>query len=241
MKKIVISQPMFFPWMGIFEQLKLCDIFVHYDDVQLPLGRSFITRVQIKTSQGIQWLTVPVKKNGLQMIKDVEIDNSQLWREKHLKTIKHNYSKAPFFDEMFDLVNDIYSCTVNGLSDLNCLIIEKISDYFSFRKTFLKSSDMMFSSKSSQHLLDIVQSLNGSVYITGHGAKNYLDHSIFENAGISVQYMRYNLSNYKQIHGNFTPFVSIIDLIANMGKQGVSVLNSQSENWQQFISRPQQQ
>ena len=63
-KTVVISQPMFFPWVGIFEQIRLADIFVHFDDVQLPWGSSFINRVQIKTKDGIKWLTIPIRKTS---------------------------------------------------------------------------------------------------------------------------------------------------------------------------------
>ena len=43
---LVVSQPMFLPWIGLFEQVRLADRFIHYDDVQLPQGRSFISRVK---------------------------------------------------------------------------------------------------------------------------------------------------------------------------------------------------
>lgn len=240
MKKIVISQPMFFPWVGIFEQLRICDEFVYYDDVQMPQGRSFITRVQIKTSQGIQWLTVPIKRNGIQTIKDVELDNSQSWRENHLRVIKHNYSRAPYFEDMFSIVNEIYGRDYTLLCDLNCATMEETARYFSLKIPQRKSSVMNFTTRSTQHLLDIVKFLEGTVYITGHGARNYMDHSLFEKNGIDVRYMLYNLTEYNQMHGGFTPFVSILDLIANVGKKGVSILCSGSEDWKTFVDNPQE-
>ena len=71
--KIVISQPMFFPWVGLFEQIRLADIYVHYDDVQFSKG-SFVNRVQIKTNKGTQWLTVPLQNLTLgQEIREVQL------------------------------------------------------------------------------------------------------------------------------------------------------------------------
>ena len=64
MKTVVVSQPMFLPWIGIFEQVSIADLFVHYDDVQFPQGRSFSSRVQVKAEQGCRWLTVPVRRDG---------------------------------------------------------------------------------------------------------------------------------------------------------------------------------
>ena len=56
---LVISQSMYFPWVGMLEQIRLADVFMHYDDVQL--ARGFYNRVQVKTAQGARWLTVPLR------------------------------------------------------------------------------------------------------------------------------------------------------------------------------------
>ena len=55
---------MFLPWIGLFEQIRLADVFVHYDDVQMPRGRSFVQRVQIKTPRGQQWLSAQIDKKA---------------------------------------------------------------------------------------------------------------------------------------------------------------------------------
>ena len=80
---IVISQPMFFPWVGMFEQIRLADTYVHYSDVPFSKG-SFVNRVQVKTAQGTPWMTVPLKSFSIgQSICDVEIDDQKDWRRKH--------------------------------------------------------------------------------------------------------------------------------------------------------------
>ena len=53
MTTVVISQPMLFPWVGMFEQVALADVFVHYDDVQFSKG-SFTNRVQLKTARRVR-------------------------------------------------------------------------------------------------------------------------------------------------------------------------------------------
>ena len=65
MKNVVVSQPMFIPWIGIFEQIALADTFYHYIDIQYPKGRSFMSRVQLLGNSGQQWLTAPIDKNTL--------------------------------------------------------------------------------------------------------------------------------------------------------------------------------
>jgi hypothetical protein len=230
---------MFLPWRGIFEQIKLADVYVHYDDVQYPLGRSFMNRVQVKTPNGIQWLTVPVKKSGKepQLIKDVVIDDTQDWRSLHLKILKHMYGKSPFYKDMFSLVTSIYSFETNLLSDMNIYGIELIAKYFNISPRFLRSSELNIYSHSSEKLLEVMLKLTSKIYITGHGALNYLDYDLFERNGIQVEYIDYCCTPYPQSYGDFTPYVSILDLIANTGKNGINYMDSPSIYWRDFIGK----
>lgn len=232
--RVVISQPMFFPWVGLFEQVRLADIFVHYDDVQLPQGRSFIRRVQIKTPGGSAWLTVPVRK-GAHLIREARLDDSQDWRETHRKTLQHNYAKAPFVGEMLELVEDVYAQKTHSLCEMNIYAIEKIAAYFGLAPCFLRSSRLGIGGSSSERLLRIVKKLGGTTYITGHGARNYLDHPLFEAEGVRVEYMNYRCVPYPQLHGAFTPFVTILDLIANTGREGRDVIRSDTIYWKEFL------
>ena len=235
--KLAISQPMFFPWVGLFEQIKLSDIFIHYDDVQYPQGRSFISRVQIKTSAGVSWLTAQVSRaESGHLINQTILVSGNDWRGNHLKTLKHSYAKAPFFGEMFDLASDLYSLPTNNLSEFNINSIEKISDYFGLKTKFFKSSDIGFNSSSSEKLLDLCLNYKAADYITGLGAINYLDYSVFENNHINVNYMKYKKKAYPQLHGEFTPFVSILDAIANLGKDASNLLCSNAVYWKDFLN-----
>ena len=227
---------MFFPWRGIFEQISLSDIYVHYDDVQFPLGRSFMSRIQIKTLNGVQWLTIPVIRNGIEPINKVLVDNTQNWRHKHLKTLEQSYNKAPYFDDMINIVDLTYKLDTHLLAELNCFAIEKISDYFGLKTSFRNSSELMIPASSSEKLLKIVQLLKGNIYITGHGARNYLDYMLFEKNEIRVEYMDYKRSPYPQLYGDFDPHVTILDLIANTGKEGFRWLDSGTVHWREFIN-----
>ena len=228
---------MFFPWVGLFEQVRLADVFVHYDDVQLPQGRSFITRVQLKSPAAVHWLALPVTRaRHLATINECFTKDDQDWRRSHLETLQHLYSTAPYFQEMLSIVESVYDANISNVAELNALGIEKIAAYFDLKCAFLKSSDLEQPGRSSERLLAIVKKLEGDIYITGHGARNYLDHSLFETSGVRVEYMRYNQSPYRQMHGPFTPFVSILDLIANEGKDGRDLIASSSVDWKEFLS-----
>lgn len=89
--------------------------------------------------------------------------------------------------------------------------------------------------QSSRRVLDVVKQASGTHYITGHGARQYLDHALFEAEGVHVEYLDYQKQPYPQLHGEFTPFVSVLDLIGNLGKDGARVMVSGSVDWKAFI------
>jgi hypothetical protein len=237
-KKIVVSQPMFFPWVGIFEQLQLADVFVHYDDVQFS-KRTFVTRVQIKTHDGPKWLTIPLlHQHQGNLICELDISEERDWRAEHLKFLTHTYRKAAHAEEMLTLVQQIYAKKVQRLVDLTIPAFEQIAEYFALTqgKIWARSSQLGILGSSSQRLLDIVKHFGGTTYITGWGARNYLDHELFEQQGIRVEYINYQKKSYEQLHGAFDPFVSILDLIANVGRDGRANICSQTLYWKEFVT-----
>lgn len=234
---IVISQSMYFPWVGLLEQIRLADIFVHYDDVQLTRG--FYNRVQVKTAQGSKWITVPLRDHHRgQNIDEVHVDDRTDWRSHHRDILRQAYLKAPFRDEMLALVDRVFAQPATTLANVSKSSILALADYFDLEDTcrFIESKTLGVEGSSSQRLHDIVKALGGKVYITGHGARNYLDHALFEQSGIAVQYMKYQCKHYPQLHDSFTPYVTALDLVANCGHEGANVIQSTSIDWREFVN-----
>jgi len=228
---------MYFPWVGFLEQLRLADIFVRYDDVQFSKG-SFTNRVQIKTSTGSNWLTVPLRKVHLgQCIDQVDLKESTDWRSQHREMLRQAYLQAPFREEMLRLVDRVFAQPAKTISDVSHSSIIALADYFGLSTNLrtLVSAALEIRGSSSQRFLDIVRSVGGNVYITGHGARNYLDHELFEKSGVTVEYMQYRCVPYPQLYGDFTPFVSGLDLVANCGPEGILNIQSGTIKWREFF------
>ncbi len=235
--KAVISQSMYFPWVGLLEQIRLSDVFVHYDDVQFTRG--FYNRVQVKTPRGMQWLTVPLRdQHRGQLIDEVRVDDRIDWRTQHIDVLKQAYANAPHRQEMIALVEDVFSQPITSLADVSRNSILALAKYFDLTRDtrFVFSRELGVSGSSSLRLRDLCVAMDANVYITGHGARNYLDHQLFEDKGIEVRYMQYACSAYPQMHGEFTPYVTGLDLVANCGKDGRNVILSESINWRAFIN-----
>ena len=236
--KVVISQPMYFPWVGMLEQIALADVYIHYSDVQFSKG-SFTNRVQIKTDRGIKWLTVPLDRMKLgQKINEVLINNSVNWQADHIRQLTAAYHACPFFEEVVKTVNHVFEKDFFTIDKVSEKSVEAVSAYFGLTDgcRFVHSTDLGVSGSGSRRVLDLVHAVGGTEYITGHGARNYLDHHQFDLEGVTVSYMDYRKEPYNQLHGPFTPFVSALDLIANKGKDGRAFICSGSRYWKDFLS-----
>lgn len=234
--KVVISQPMYFPWIGLLEQIRLADTFVYYDDVQFTRG--FFNRVEIKSENGARWITVPLKKHPREAhINEVLTDESKPWRELHRKELAQCYRTAPYVRDMLEVVDAAYSKSANNLADVARESTMALTKYFGLGRgrRFITSSALQVQGHSTGRLLAICRALGASEYITGHGAANYLDHALFDGGHIEVRYMDYRELPYLQLHGKFTPYVSALDLVANCGKDGLRYICSQTVTWKEFI------
>jgi hypothetical protein len=241
--RLVISQPMFLPWLGMFEQIGLCDQFVFYDDVQLPLGggrgRGFSTRVQIKTEKGIDWLTLPVERagKGAQLISEARFANMD-WKSAHLSKITQAYRAAPFFAPVYEsLVAPIYAQDTGFLSEFCMVSMQKIWLALGLSPAHYVSSQLKISQElnSSLRVLEICKAMGAGEYISGLGAMKYIDYTIFEEAGVRIAYMDYALKPYPQLHGEFTPYVSIIDMLFCIGIEATAAaIQSKQVYWKDW-------
>lgn len=238
--RVVISQSMLFPWVGMLEQVRLADVFVHYDDVQFSKG-SFVNRVQLKTPEGVKWMTVPLRDLRLgQRIDEVQTMPIAHWRDTHLQLLARSFVGAAYAHDAMALAEAVYAQQPENLAQLARLSMLSLCDYFGLgdNTRFVDVSALDAPGSSSERVLSVVRQLGGSTYITGHGASRYLNHALFEQHGIEVVYMDYQRRPYPQAHGAFTPYVSGLDLVAHCGRQGCQQLCSGTVSWKEFAREP---
>jgi len=234
-KMVGILQPGYLPWLGFFEQLSRCDIFVIYDDVQFEKG-SWRNRNRIKTSSGPLWLTVPVRQKGasFSIIKDVKINSQVKWQKKHVKSISQNYSKAPYYDWIAEDLFTIIDRPWKFLIDLNVELIKMLADRLGLFTPMLLASELKISGSGVQRLIDIIKSLGGERFYEGSSGRNYIKESFVNESGIQVLYQDYDHPLYPQLNGEFISHLSILDLLFNTGPDSYDILIStrrQEDKW----------
>ena len=229
---IVIQQPLFFPWFGFIDLVKNADILVFYDDVQLPTKSTFINRVQIKTSNGILWLSPPINRSYSKHnnINESYYISDNKWRINHIKTLERNYKKTKYYKEMMNIAEDVYNYTSNNISNFNIYCCTKLLKYFNYFGKIIKSSDINVIGKSTERLVNICKKLGANHYITAHGAKNYLEHEKFEYNSIKVSYIDYKYNEWNQLYGNFTKprFSARQNIILHFNAVAVAIYNKPS-------------
>jgi hypothetical protein len=202
------------------------DVFVIYSDVQYTKN-DWRNRNRIKTAQGVQWLTVPVLEDGFPLIKDVLIDNSDSWKTKHLKSIKQNYSRAPYFGEYISDFERIYSRPWKYLLDLDMELILSIQYALGIKVEFKFSSDLSLEGNRIEKLIDCCIKCGATEFLEGHAGKGYLQgegEQLFKENGIKLTYQDYNHPVYPQLYGEFVSHLSVIDLLFNCGKESLCII-----------------
>ena len=220
MKKVAIVQSNYIPWKGYFDMIASVDEFILYDDMQYT-RRDWRNRNQIKTPQGIQWLTIPVLVKGKyhQKIRETEIDGTD-WAAAHWKALAQNYRRAPHFAEIASWLEPLYlKDTFTHISHVNQKFIKSICIYLGIKTIITNSSDYNLLDGKTERLADLCLQVGGTEYISGPAAKDYVDEKVFADMGIKLTWFDYNgYPFYQQLWGEFTHGVTILDLLFNCGK-----------------------
>ena len=171
---LAVLQPGYLPWLGFFDQLRKCDVFVLYDDVQFD-KHGWRNRNRIKSPKGIQWLTVPVRHKGLgkQKILDVEIDNNTQWGRKHVMTIQQCYAQAPFVTNYLPKIKEVLLKPWEKLLDLDLALIELMCGWLGLKPKMIRSSTLEVPGEQNDRLLQLCLHFSAGCYFSGVAAQEY--------------------------------------------------------------------
>jgi len=223
MKVITIHQPNYMPWSGFFHKWMLADTFVILDTVQYHKNE-WQNRNRIKTAQGEQWITVPVTYRFPQRIDEVGIMPGN-WAKKQISSIEQAYAKSPYLAEYWQPIKDVLLQKHQYIADLNSALIQVMGQMLGCTAPLLRASDLPISHDDpTQRLIAITQHLNGNCYLSGSEGRNYLKTEPFLQAGISLMFQNVRPPVYPQLHGEFIPYLSALDVLLNMGEDAKEII-----------------
>lgn len=225
MKRVAILQSNYIPWKGYFDVLNMADEFIIYDIAQFTKN-DWRNRNKIMTPQGPAWITIPVIHRFGQKIEETRIADSS-WRNHHWGTILRHYGRARYFADYADVFAQLYREDEQMLSLVNLRFIEAICRFLGITTRLTSARDYSLVEGRTERLVDLCRQAGATCYLSGPSAREYLEESLFERAGIMLEYMDYSgYPEYEQLYQPFDHAVSIIDLLFNEGPDATAYMKS---------------
>ncbi|MDO6605163.1 WbqC family protein [Arenibacter palladensis] len=215
--KVAVMQPYLFPYLGYFQLVHAADVFVFADDVNF-IKRGFINRNKILFQNKEQYFTVPcIKASQNKLINEIQISTqSKGYPENILQTIRQAYIKAPFFNDVFPIIESIFHSGIDNIATLAATSVESVSKYLEINVDFKFSSVSFNHTKGqerSMRLLNITKELGSDSYINPKGGDVLYDKDFFKSHGVNLDFLMAQISPYSQSNNVFVPNLSIIDVI----------------------------
>ena len=229
--KIGIMQPYFFPYIGYWQLINAVDKYVIYDDVNYIKG-GWINRNRILINDKPSFINL--KMNGSspnKLIKEIHVSNDNRWKNKLLKSIELSYRKAPFFEMSFPIIEEIINHDEVNLSLYLENLIKRIAEYLEMNTEFVLSSNIEKdnSLKGQDKVIEICKSLGAKVYYNAIGGVELYSAENFNSYGIELRFLRTEYIEYKQFKNDFSPYLSIIDVMMfNSKEQIMNILDMYS-------------
>jgi len=238
--KIAIHQPQYLPWLGYLAKWDAADLFVILDVVQYEKN-GWQNRNRIKTGDGVRWLTVPVHARLGTPIADVTIDSSQAWPARHLRAIEQAYARAPGLAERRAALRAFYARPWTRLSPLATDSARWLAEALGITTPLRLASELLPAATpttATGRLVALCRAVGADAYLAGEHGSDYMDLGEFAAAGIEVLAQRYEHPVYPQVHGDFVPHLSALDLLLTAGERALAILR-EGNRWIRLLeARP---
>lgn len=236
--KVAMMQPTFLPWVGYFELMYKSDKIVILDDFQFVYQSYHHKNRLFVDKDKVDWYTVSVDKkySYLKPINEVKIRNDLKWRETFWKRMENNYSKAKYFYEIKDDIQNIISLPTEFLLEQNMRFIIYVAKLLDCENKICYSSKLNKSGKRSSEVLSILNALNADIYLSAHGSFDYMyEDGIFPIKDIDVYFQNHNPIEYNQVRSKeFVPYLSILDALFNVGPNDLKSVVLGTDKWQSW-------
>ncbi|MBL0049437.1 MAG: WbqC family protein [Bacteroidetes bacterium] len=231
MTKLAVMQPYLFPYIGYFQLIGAVDKFVVYDDVNF-IKKGWINRNNILINNQANLFSIPLKEASQnKLINEIYISEDEKWRSTFLKTIAQAYKKAPYFEPVYALIEEIITAEVSKISDLIVASLSRLNTYMGIT-TILVESAVIYEAahlKGQERILEICKKEKAAQYINPIGGQELYSKDLFKENGIALNFIKTQPIQYAQFGKEFIPWLSIIDVLMFNNKEQIKVMLNQYE------------
>jgi len=223
MTAVAIMQPYLFPYIGYWQLLQAADCFVVYDDVNYIM-RGWINRNRILINNAPGLITLPLlQASQNRKINEIELAPAAQWQRRMLRSVEMAYRKAPFFDQVFPLVERILAHEDNNLAGFLANHIQLLAGFMGQRTRIVTSSQVYGNAQlaGQARIVDICRQEGATRYINAQGGRSLYEPATFADVGIDLRFIGMRPLPYRQRGEGFTPYLSIIDALMEVGAEGI--------------------
>ncbi len=225
-----MHQPHYFPWLGYLNKMASVDKFIILDETQLEKGSNMYRNKLYKNDGKEKYITVSYEKTGYleKTYNEIKIANTADWQSSQKKFLLNNYKKTPFFSEIWNEIEHVFE---NQYQNLDTLVEETVlleKDLFDIKTDIVMQSTLKYNSteKNNHLLITLCKDISADCYLSGNGARKYMDVDLFSQNGIKVDFQKFSYPLYEQKH-QFVPNLSGLDILFNCGiEKSRTILNS---------------
>ena len=212
---IAIMQPYILPYIGYLQLMANVDKFIFYDDVAF-INRGWINRNRVLMNGKDFMFTIPLKEASQnKLINEIHIDNAVNWRPKFLKSIEQSYKKAPFYPEIYPMIEKIVNNNSEKINDYIIDSFELLNVYLGIKTTIIRSSSSYQNThlKAQERILDICKQEKANHYVNPIGGMELYQKERFEQEKIKLSFIKTKSIQYTQFKNEFIPWLSILDVL----------------------------
>lgn len=226
--KGAIMQPYFFPYIGYYQLAYEVEKFVFLDDVNY-IKKGYINRNSILLNGARHEFSVPVSK--ISQNRTINCHEYTGDFSGFLKLIGQNYKKAPYFDAVMPVIEEVALDLDNNVARKNAKSVKMVFEYLDVSRDFCFSSDMRLQEihKGQDRILALCNEIGIRKYRNAIGGQNLYAQEEFSSAGIELKFIQSNIRPYSQGKHEFVSHLSIIDVLMHCDKENiVSMLSEYS-------------
>ena len=145
---------------------------------------------------------------------------------KHIGMLRDAYRAAPYFDEFIGAIENIYRSAPRNLAGFNLAFLEFMFQILEIDCELVFSSRLGCTGDRNSRLAATVKAVGGTHYLSGTGALDYLEPQVFHAADIILEIQSFTHPTYTQLHGEFIPGLSCLDILFNCGRQSARILRA---------------
>jgi len=221
--KLGIMQPYFLPYIGYWQLLNAVDKYIIYDDVNFIKG-GWINRNRILINKEPKMLTL--RLNGAsqnKLINEIEIQDNNIRRKKILKSIDGSYRKAPYFNIIYPLIENIINFDELNIVKFIENSFKVICGYLDIKTELILSSSVNKNNelKSQDKVIDICKKLGVTEYYNAIGGQELYSYEDFEKEEMKLKFLKTGDIKYKQFNNDFVSNLSILDVLMFNSKEEI--------------------